>query len=40
MAAMAQQVEADGASPWARPETLRAWQEGDAGDPDMPASDG
>jgi enoyl-CoA hydratase len=40
MAAMARQVDADGASPWARPETLRAWQEGDAGDPDLPASDG
>jgi enoyl-CoA hydratase len=31
MAAMALQVEADGASPWASPETLRPWQEGTGG---------
>jgi enoyl-CoA hydratase len=32
MAAMAGQVEADGASPWAQPETLREWQEGTGGE--------
>jgi enoyl-CoA hydratase len=32
MAAMARQVEADGASPWAQPETLREWQEGTGGE--------
>jgi enoyl-CoA hydratase len=31
MATMARQVDADGASPWAKPETLRPWQEGTAG---------
>jgi enoyl-CoA hydratase len=32
MAAMARQVSADGRSPWAADETLRAWQEGTAAD--------
>ena len=42
MAAMARQVDADGASPWAKAETLRPWQDGTTGAEELPAerSDG
>src|SRR3954453_15426946 len=39
MAAMTRQVEADGSSPWIRPETLEPWQQGTAVDAD-PAREG
>src|SRR3954469_625362 len=39
MAAMTRQVEADGSSPWIRPETLEPWQQGTAVDGD-PALEG
>jgi enoyl-CoA hydratase len=39
MAAMSRQVEADGSSPWIRPETLEPWQQGTAVDAD-PAREG
>jgi hypothetical protein len=33
MEAFARQIESEGGSPWVDPETMRAWQEGTAGDP-------
>ena len=40
MAAMARQVEADGASPWTKPETLAPWQEGTAAGGHAESADG
>ena len=40
MAAMARQVEADGASPWIKPETLAPWQQGTAGGERDESADG
>jgi enoyl-CoA hydratase/carnithine racemase len=34
MAAMTEQIERDGASPWATPEGLKPWQDGTAGEPE------